>query len=91
MQKAAAAGAPPEEREDDDAEGDGAEAGASFDYLLSMPIHSLTHEKVPVPQNMSAAGLPACSAHLILAMIGGRYDLQFLEDGDDVKDLLLSR
>ena len=46
LQKAAAAGAPPEEREDDDAEGDGAEAGASFDYLLSMPIHSLTHEKV---------------------------------------------
>ena len=45
-QKAAAAGALPEEREDDDAEGDAAGvASASYDYLLSMPIHSLTHEK----------------------------------------------
>ncbi len=45
VQKAAAAGAPPEEREEDDAEGDAAAASASYDYLLSMPIHSLTHEK----------------------------------------------
>ena len=48
-QKATAAGAPPEEREDDDAEGEAAAASASYDYLLSMPIHSLTHEKARRP------------------------------------------
>lgn len=59
-QKAAAAGALPEEREDDDAEGDAASAGASYDYLLSMPIHSLTHEKAG-PRPSACAIATHCS------------------------------
>ena len=51
--KQTAAGAPPEEREDDDAEGEAAAAtSASYDYLLSMPIHSLTHEKARRPVSL---------------------------------------
>ncbi len=61
-QKAAAAGAPPEERDDDDAEGDAAAASASYDYLLSMPIHSLTHEKArrPCYASLVAPCPPVC-------------------------------